>query len=118
MQYWDSVTYNKYVDDSNLSTGITSGNELFWVNSFSTSLGTFDAEAATNSQIEEKFIISLTISLPDSLNEANSIEYPFIVWIKHPCADNELSIEATDQLGDLLYLIDLGDGSGPGNSPQ
>ena len=73
------MTYNKYVYDAA---------QLDWVTSFDSATGSFTVSSSSNEYIEEKFLMLLTLTIPDSINDANTIEETFTVWIKHPCADN------------------------------
>ena len=49
----------------------------------------------------------VTLYLPDSVmpEEDTSITDTFFVTLKDPCADNQLSIAASDELGDQLYAV-------------
>ena len=51
--------------------------------------------------------LRITLYLPDSImTEAERrITDAFMVSLKDPCADNELSISGSDELGDQLYYI-------------
>ena len=84
-------------------------NVLEWIEAFDTDVGQFHVDTSDRATygIQTDWSMRVTLYLPDSImpEEETSITDAFLVSLKDPCADNQLSIAVSDELGDQLYYV-------------
>ena len=91
-----------WVEDTNLDF-------LDWIDALDANDGSFTAKSGDIGTwgIETHLELKVELSLPGSAMAADltSIESEFEVYLKDPCADNMLSIAASDELGTITYYV-------------